>query len=65
MATSQAAVFGQLGLAMLKTIEISTLEQRIEQLEQATQGKGPRVLLKVVYENSLEANNGERTQHDS
>jgi hypothetical protein len=33
MTTSQAAVFGQLALAMLRTMETSDLEARLEQLE--------------------------------
>jgi hypothetical protein len=35
MSTGQAAVFGQLALAMLKTIEVSDFEQRLCILEQA------------------------------
>ena len=33
MTTSQAAVFGQLALAMLKTVETADLEERIATLE--------------------------------
>jgi hypothetical protein len=35
MSTSQAAVFGQLALAMLKACEVSTLEARMDTLERA------------------------------
>lgn len=35
MSTSQAAVFGQLALAMLKACEVSDFEQRLSALEHA------------------------------
>lgn len=41
MSTSQAAVFGQLALAMLKACEVADLEARMDKIERALEDEDP------------------------